>query len=343
MVDFVFANQVSTSTNRAPSPQQDVVMTNADIETTTSKVSAPQAWRRRLRLARHDDTIDQLCDQFEGMSLDRMEAIEYDVVTLEARVDVVELRTEILQLVLADAREEIMNLRTRTKTRETHDSMDQVARPGAKVVKDVENKRKWEGGYDRKSSQQLNKQQKVAKACAARPNNKRGYLGNRPLCNQCNWHHDEAMPVAEERKEGQEEESLQCVLMQRGNVIAYASRQLKVHEKNYTTHDLELGAVKELNMRQRRWIELLSNYECKIKYHPGKAIVVADAFSRKERFKPRRVRDMSMTIHSGLKAKILEAQGKASKDLKALVEWLRGLDAQFERRDDDGIYFVDRI
>ncbi|GJW15483.1 putative reverse transcriptase domain-containing protein [Tanacetum coccineum] len=98
-----------------------------------------------------------------------------------------------------------------------------------------------------------------------------------------------------------------CVLMQRGKVIAYASRQLKKHEKNYATHDLELGAVvfalktgdiivwtksviytdhkslqyifdqKDLNMRQRRWIELLSDYECEIKYHPGKANVVADA------------------------------------------------------------------
>ncbi|GJZ78527.1 putative nucleotidyltransferase, ribonuclease H [Tanacetum coccineum] len=106
---------------------------------------------------------------------------------------------------------------------------------------------------------------------------------------------------------------LGCVLMQRGKVIAYASRQLKIHEKNYTTHDLELGAVvfalkiwrhylygtksviytdhkslqhifsqKELNMRQRRWIELFSDYDCEIRYHPGKANVVADALSRKE-------------------------------------------------------------
>ncbi|GKE57917.1 putative nucleotidyltransferase, ribonuclease H, partial [Tanacetum coccineum] len=133
-------------------------------------------------------------------------------------------------------------------------------------------------------------------------------------------------------------QGLGCVLMQRNKVIAYASRQLKIHEKNYTTHDLELGAVvfalkfwrhylygtksviytdhkslqhifdqKELNMRQRRWIELFSDYECEIRYHPGKANVVADALSRKERVKPKRVRAMAMTIHSGVKGMILAA------------------------------------
>ncbi|GJT85814.1 putative reverse transcriptase domain-containing protein [Tanacetum coccineum] len=66
---------------------------------------------------------------------------------------------------------------------------------------------------------------------------------------------------------------LGAVLMQREKVIAYASRQLKVHEKNYTTHDLELGSV-------RRWLELLSDYDCDIRYHPGKANVVADALSQ---------------------------------------------------------------
>ncbi|GJW83031.1 putative reverse transcriptase domain-containing protein [Tanacetum coccineum] len=86
---------------------------------------------------------------------------------------------------------------------------------------------------------------------------------------------------------------LGCVLMQRGKVIAYASRQLKIHEKNYTTHDLELGAVKELNMRQRPWIELFSDYDCEIRYHPGKVNVVADALSGKERVKPKRVRVMN--------------------------------------------------
>ncbi|GJS61742.1 putative reverse transcriptase domain-containing protein [Tanacetum coccineum] len=133
---------------------------------------------------------------------------------------------------------------------------------------------------------------------------------------------------------------LRCVLMQRGKVIAYASRQLKIHKKNYTIHDLELGAVvfafkiwrhylygtrsviytdhkslqhifsqKELNMRQRRWIELFSDYDCEIRYYPGKAHVVVDALSRKERVKPKR----------------------------------RGLDKMIEQRSDGTLYYLDRI
>ncbi|GJT96758.1 putative reverse transcriptase domain-containing protein [Tanacetum coccineum] len=112
---------------------------------------------------------------------------------------------------------------------------------------------------------------------------------------------------------------LGAVLMQREKVIAYASRQLKVHEKNYTTHDLELGTLqhildqKELNMRQRRWLELLSDYDCDIRYHPGKANVVADALSRKERIEPLRVRALVMTIGLDLPKRILEAQIEAQK------------------------------
>ncbi|GKB02652.1 putative reverse transcriptase domain-containing protein [Tanacetum coccineum] len=105
---------------------------------------------------------------------------------------------------------------------------------------------------------------------------------------------------------------LGAVLMQREKVIAYASRQLKVHEKNYTTHDLELGSV-ELNMRQRRWLELLSDYDCDIRYHPGKANVVADALSRKEQIEPLRVRALVMTIGLDLPKRILEAQIEAQK------------------------------
>nr|GEW62499.1 hypothetical protein [Tanacetum cinerariifolium] len=88
--------------------------------------------------------------------------------------------------------------------------------------------------------------------------------------------------------------------------------------------DLIPGALPmELNMHQRRWIELLSDYECEIKYHSGKENSMADALSRKERLNHRRVHAMSMTIQSGLKDKILEAQREAAKDFKAPAEWLR--------------------
>ncbi|GJZ83519.1 putative reverse transcriptase domain-containing protein [Tanacetum coccineum] len=104
----------------------------------------------------------------------------------------------------------------------------------------------------------------------------------------------------------------EAMLMQREKVIAYASQQLKVHEENYTTHDLELGA-KELNLRQWRWIELLSDYDCEIRYHPGKANVVADALSQKERNMPLHVRALMMTVHNDLPKQILEAQKEALK------------------------------
>nr|GEV80098.1 hypothetical protein [Tanacetum cinerariifolium] len=100
---------------------------------------------------------------------------------------------------------------------------------------------------------------------------------------------------------------------------------------------------KELNMCQRRWIELLSDYECKIRYHPPKVNVVADALSRKEQVKPRRVRAMAMTIRSGVKRMILAAQSEAFKEENVPVERLHVLDQQMERKEDESLYFMDRI
>ncbi|GJU98662.1 putative reverse transcriptase domain-containing protein [Tanacetum coccineum] len=142
----------------------------------------------------------------------------------------------------------------------------------------------------------------------------------------------------------------------REKVIAYASRQLKVHEKNYTTHDLELGSVvfalkiwrplsmetrctvftdhkslqhildqKELNIRQRRWLELMSDYDYDIRYHPRKANVVADALSRKEQIEPLRVRALVMTIGLDLPKRILEAQIEAQKPENLVKEDVCGI------------------
>ncbi|GKC38200.1 putative nucleotidyltransferase, ribonuclease H, partial [Tanacetum coccineum] len=108
---------------------------------------------------------------------------------------------------------------------------------------------------------------------------------------------------------------LGCVLMQRNKLIAYASRKLKIHEKNYTTHDLELGAVVFALKIWRHYlyriksIELFSDYDCEIRYHPGKAKVLDDALSRKERVKPKR----------------------------------RDIDEIIELRNDRALYYLDRI
>ncbi|GJX39433.1 putative reverse transcriptase domain-containing protein [Tanacetum coccineum] len=148
---------------------------------------------------------------------------------------------------------------------------------------------------------------------------------------------------------------LGAVLMQNEKVIAYASRQLKIHEKNYTTHDLELGAVvfalklwrhylygtkcivytdhksihhilnqKELNMKQRRWLEFLTDYDCEIRYHLAKANVVADALSRKER-EPLQVQALVMTIGLDLPKQILGAQTEARKPKNLKFEDVGGM------------------
>ncbi|GJR43465.1 putative reverse transcriptase domain-containing protein [Tanacetum coccineum] len=100
---------------------------------------------------------------------------------------------------------------------------------------------------------------------------------------------------------------------------------------------------KELNMHQMWWIELFSDYECEIRYHPGKANVVADALSRKERVKPLRVRAMSITIQSEVKRMILAAQNEAFKEENTPTERLHGLDQLLERKEYGTLYFMDRI
>ncbi|GJS29209.1 putative reverse transcriptase domain-containing protein [Tanacetum coccineum] len=159
---------------------------------------------------------------------------------------------------------------------------------------------------------------------------------------------------------------LGVVLMQNEKVIAYASRQLEIHEKNYITHDLEFGAVvfalkiwrhylygtkctvlndykslqhildqKDLNMRQRCWLELLSDYDCEIRYHLGKANVVADALSRKERIKPLWVRALVMTIGLNLPKKILEAQTEARKPKNLEAEDVGGMLVESSRESEN--------
>ncbi|GJY71744.1 putative reverse transcriptase domain-containing protein [Tanacetum coccineum] len=87
-------------------------------------------------------------------------------------------------------------------------------------------------------------------------------------------------------------------------------------------------------MRQRHWLELLSDYDCEICYHPGKANVIADALSRKERIKPLRVRALVMTINLNLPSQILDAQNKAVKAENIKSEDLGGMIKKLEPRSD---------
>nr|GEV35691.1 putative reverse transcriptase domain-containing protein [Tanacetum cinerariifolium] len=154
------------------------------------------------------------------------------------------------------------------------------------------------------------------------------------------------------------------VLMQQEKVFAYASRQLRKNEENYTTHNLELGAMvfalrlwrhylygtkctvytdhkslqyildqKELNMRQRRWIELLSDYDCVIRYHPGKENFVNDTLSRKDK-EPIRMCALVVTVHNNLHEQIQSAQVEACKEKNIGAERFVGEGESFKVRSD---------
>jgi hypothetical protein len=189
---------------------------------------------------------------------------------------------------------------------------------------------------------------------------------------------------------------LRCVLMQEGRAIAYASRQLRRHEEHYPTHDLELAAVvhalkiwrhyllgnichvyidhkslkyiftqSELNMRQRRWLEIIKDYDLEIHYHPGKANVVADALSRKASCHCLTIRTPNITLcqemeklnlgmiqhgtltqlklESILLQRIIDAQ-ITDKGMKHIHEKIEASKANCFRKDDQGIiWFNDRI
>ena len=179
---------------------------------------------------------------------------------------------------------------------------------------------------------------------------------------------------------------LGCVLMQEGRVIAYASWQLKKHEVNYPTHDLELAAVvhalkiwrhyllgnvchiytdhkslkyiftqPELNMRQRRWLELIKDYNLEVHYHLGKANVVADALSRKshcntlealleDRFNLlHRVVLHNITISCSLESKIIELQ-KTGVGVFHIKRKVKEQETKHFRLDERGVlWFEDRL
>ena len=160
---------------------------------------------------------------------------------------------------------------------------------------------------------------------------------------------------------------LGCVLMQENRVIAYASRQLKKHEENYPTHDLEMAAVvfalkiwrsylygesvqvftdhkslkylftqADLNLRQRRWMEFISDYDVQIQYHPGKANVVADALSRRRAVVDSE-RDLEKLSDEFKKVTLAALEGESSEPLgmqavnqASLIQRIRGAQQQDE-------------
>ena len=178
---------------------------------------------------------------------------------------------------------------------------------------------------------------------------------------------------------------LRCVLIQEGKVVVYASRQLKPHEKNYPMRDLELATIvfalkiwrhylygekcfiyidkkslkylpsqRELNLRQRRWMELIKDYDCVINYHPRKANVVADALSRKSMQTLRALNaHLSLSDDDAIVAElmarpnllnqVLEAQ-KSDEKITAIVSQNRmGKETKFSVNEDRFLYYRNRV
>ena len=178
---------------------------------------------------------------------------------------------------------------------------------------------------------------------------------------------------------------LGCVLMQAGKVVAYASRQLKPHEKNYPTYDLELAVIvfalkfwrhylyeekcfiytdhkslkylpsqRELNLRQRRWMEFIKDYDCVIDYHPGKANVVVDALSRKTMQTLRALNAKLSLTNDGtvvaaliarpsLLNQVLEAQ-KKDENISAIISQIgNGKEIEFTVNENGVLYYKDRV
>ncbi|GKC87811.1 retrovirus-related pol polyprotein from transposon 17.6 [Tanacetum coccineum] len=246
--------------------------------------------------------IDDLFDQLQGSSV-------------YSKID---LRSGYHQLRVRD--EDIPKTAFRTRYGHYEFQVKQFIKDFSKIAKSLteltQKNKKYIWGKDQETDFQLLKQKLCEAPILALPE------GNDDFVVYCDASH----------------QGMGAVLMQREKVIAYASRQLKPNEENYTTHDLKLGAVvfafkiwrhylngtkctvftdhkslqhilnkKESNMRQRRWLELLVDYDCEIRYHPGKANVVADALSRKEQIKPLRVKALVMTLHLKLPSQILKA------------------------------------
>ena len=178
---------------------------------------------------------------------------------------------------------------------------------------------------------------------------------------------------------------LGCVLRQEGKVVAYASRQLKPHENNFPTHDLELAAIvfalkiwrhylygekcfiytdhkslkylpsqRELNLRQRRWMELIKYYDYMIDYHPGKANVVADALSRKIVQTLRALNaHLSLSGNGTVVAELIarpnllhrvpEAQKKDEKISAIMIQIGDGKETEFTVNENGVLYYKDRV